>query len=708
MNCSLVNIHNKGRKIFLFTRNEKGEQKIIEDNSFFPYFYEKDTTGQFTSFKGEKLTKIVCSDPKEISKRRTKYSFEADLLPCKRYLIDKIDNIEKTVIKYFFIDIEVQCDELPDVTKAKYPVSCISVYNSESKKIVTFWIVNYKTEYEMLEDFSTYVKQETPDLWLSWNVKFDYDYLFHRVPDFAKKISPIGEERYGKRDEKENVVHYPAGLAIVDQMDFFKKVTLNRERSYALDNVAQKYFKEPKWGKTDFSKITKDIKEKNVNDVNRMLKIEQRFKLISYFDEIRRMAKVEWEDLLLNSRMIDSLLLQEGKKQGKVLPSKIREEDAVETEYEGAYRQIFDTGLFKGIGKADLSSAYPMAIIDFCLDSANIDENNEKGVSIEDSYFIQDKQALLPTIVKKLINLKVQIKQQLEKAELNTIEYKDLKIRYDAIKGLCNSGYGVFGNRFFRLYDQRVASATTFLVRDLLHYVEDKLRAENINILYLDTDSCFYNIKDDITSKLNNYVKQWAKEKYNVDTNIEFAYEGYFEKVLLIARCRYIGLVNKGIKGTEEEIKGVEVKRGDASAYTKEFQRGLFDRVLNEESQESIINWIKEETKRIKTLTPEQIGFPCRLKPAAYTKNLPVFLRALNNTPQLKKKPGDLYYYIYVKDREEVLAFDEEKKDHIKNIDFDKMIERNITNKVDVIFKAMSWDTFELFAAIKGQRTLGL
>jgi len=55
-----------------------------------------------------------------------------------------------------------------------------------------------------------------------------------------------------------------------------------------------------------------------------------------------------------------------------------------------------------------------------------------------------------------------------------------------------------------------------------------------------------------------------------------------------------------------------------------------------------------------------------------------------------------------------VLAFDEEKKDHIKNIDFDKMIERNITNKVDVIFKAMSWDTFELFAAIKGQRTLGL
>ena len=34
MNCSLVNIHNKGRKIFLFTRNEKGEQKNLVNDIF--------------------------------------------------------------------------------------------------------------------------------------------------------------------------------------------------------------------------------------------------------------------------------------------------------------------------------------------------------------------------------------------------------------------------------------------------------------------------------------------------------------------------------------------------------------------------------------------------------------------------------------------------------------------------------------------------
>ena len=37
---------------------------------------------------------------------------------------------EKTIIKYAFIDIEVLTPELPDVEKAKYPVSLLTIYNS--------------------------------------------------------------------------------------------------------------------------------------------------------------------------------------------------------------------------------------------------------------------------------------------------------------------------------------------------------------------------------------------------------------------------------------------------------------------------------------------------------------------------------------------------------------------------------------------------
>ncbi|GAG38781.1 unnamed protein product, partial [marine sediment metagenome] len=49
----LVNVYNHKRKIYLFTRNNKGEQIIKEDNSFFPYFYEVDKEGTYNSFDGQ-------------------------------------------------------------------------------------------------------------------------------------------------------------------------------------------------------------------------------------------------------------------------------------------------------------------------------------------------------------------------------------------------------------------------------------------------------------------------------------------------------------------------------------------------------------------------------------------------------------------------------------------------------------------------------
>jgi hypothetical protein len=40
----------------------------------------------------------------------------------------------------------------------------------------------------------------------------------------------------------------------------------------------------------------------------------------------------------------------------------------------------------------------------------------------------------------------------------------------------------------------------------------------------------------------------------------------------------------------------------------------------------------------------------------------------------------------------DVLAFDEQNHDHIANIDWRRMLDRNIVNKVEVIFEAMKWD----------------
>ena len=474
-----------------------------------------------------------------------------------------------------------------------------------------------------------------------------------------------------------------------------------------------------------------------------------------------------------NSRILDMLLLQEAKNQNVILPMKPKEERGTlqeKVEYQGAYRELFEKGSHFNITEYDLSSCYPSMIVDFCLDPANILQPNYKGnqdiINIENKEFIQNPNTLLPTVTKKLMNLKNEIKVKLEKLKIDTIEYKDTKKLYDAIKSITNSAYGVFANRFFRLFSTEVASATTFLVRDLLHYVLDELKVRNYKTIYVDTDGIFVDCEEDISNLLNQLIKDWGKKKYNKDSiNIEFSYKGKFEKILLLTLCRYRGFLRKPNGELEEETKGLEIKRKDSTKYLKEFQEKLFDKILEKgrrltnEEKETIINWVKDEIQTITNKPLQDIAFPCKLsKTSEEYKNKPIFVRALENTPEFDSKIGNNFYYIYVKPQEEpeiktvikikgnleetdgvsygdiilsknlnrkegieyarkqwkqneldtklirvlhkkekhknVLDFDEENYEYIDKfkIDWERIIERNILNKAEVIFDAMDWD----------------
>lgn len=1079
----LLNIHNNGRTIYLFLRDEKGKQEIKEVTSFFPYFFQKHPEGECKSYLGEPLKKMFVSVPRDVPKQRQNDSYEADILFTKRYIIDKVDKIEKTTIKYAFVDIEVEAEEMPDANEAKYPINSIAVFNSMDGSVKNFNLFDYNSEYEMLEAFCTYIKKEAFDILMAWNMEgFDYPYLYNRIENFAEKISPIGQSRYGR----ENIMH-PAGIAIIDYMNWDKKVTLNRRFSYALDNVSIDELKIEPRKKIKFGKLTKEVLNKNIEDVKLMAQIEEKKQYIPYFDEIRRLAKVEWEDLLWNSRVIDMLLLAEAKNQKVVLPMKPAESRGTLEEKEdfaGAYREVFKTGSHWGVGKYDLTSAYPYAIVDFCLDPTNIWEghipgnkpiNTEKLIEIQETAFMQNPEALLPTVVKRLMILKDKIKKELKQFNPDTKEYKDKKVYYDAIKTIVNSSFGVMGNRFFRLYcysedteiltengwkrwfdiekgtnvatynikldniefqpvlnknvqkvenqemynfknkrtnqlitpyhkvlfldeknqkyisfakdakifhrkfplvrelknnrqdypisdsllklyawiitegndtyksqkkgfknklhisrwrivqslkankqycndidiifknlkwkistriqgflkiwdisvkyskeiqlednykviplwmlqklslrqlkllylelmkgdgaktkyyysakdnvarnrfqylctligistikrkdkillntsqnvtistsrykkqkinysgivwcptvtngfvvmrregkvfisgnSNRVASAITFIVRSLLKYVKEGIEKKGYKVIYVDTDSIFLDTKEDLKEELNNLINEWSLNIFGKkEINIKFEHEGYYEKLLLLTKCRYIGYL-KTDKGIEEEIKGVEAKRKDSTIYMKKFQRTLIDKILDKEPKDRIISWIKSKIANFKNLPLQDIAFPCKLaRKIEDYKNLPIFARAIQETPEFNPRLGENFYYIYVdpeyyydekpvknlyeivpgkrkgttkklklsKKKEEeridywgesfeellekgifieehkiqkikkardVKAFNEDTIDTIKNIDWKRMLERNIYNKIEVIFEAMGWDISEI------------
>jgi len=737
LNYSLQNITNVGREVYLFNRQVDGSLTIQKDCTFYPYFYQLSATGIFRTIDNKKANKVFCKLPADVARQRNEESYEADVLFCKRYLIDKIDRIEKSNTKYLFIDIEIQAEKgIPNYIYPNQAITCISVYNNHENQGRT-WFIKDSDEETVLKNFVKYVQDQKPDLLLGWNfVNFDYPYLAARIKklwnlELAELISPIQKTRYGS---KEVDISYPAGISILDYMDLFKKI-YRTELSYSLDNISQKYLQTEANKKFDFSKITDDIRDKNIEDVKKLALLEKKLKIINFFDEIRRLTGCLWEDVTWHSRSLDVMLLKEAKKMGLVLPSRKHEIDTDEIEFEGAYRHA-DLGRFSNVYKLDLSSAYPQAIINFCLDTSNIADNGLK-VSITDRetneqktevFFKQNANALLPTIARKLIAQKDILKKTLKSLDPESQEAKDLQIKYDAIKALVNSLFGVTALKVFRLYDVRVASAITSIIRDLLHYVEDTLSKKGMKVTYADTDSVFVLGNDNPADYLNNLVQQWAKEIYNKDSvDIRFDCEGVFESILVIALCHYKGRLRTK-SGLKIEEKGIEAKRKDSSKFMAEFQTKLIDKILDGDSQEAIVAFIKAEIEEIKHRPLKEVAFPFKLNNKDY-KSPPIFVRAIEYTKELSATfdpvSGEVYYYVYVKSlgqatrkasrmqknketgirevkksetevEKNVLAFDGEHIEYITQVDWDKMIDRNVLDKCEHIFEALQWDFAQL------------
>ena len=94
----LVNIHNKKRIIYKFLRDDDGNQIIEEDETFYPYWYEKIGEGQeakYVGYDGAKLLKRYASDPREVKKCKTQDSYEADVSYKIRYMVDRVAIIDK-------------------------------------------------------------------------------------------------------------------------------------------------------------------------------------------------------------------------------------------------------------------------------------------------------------------------------------------------------------------------------------------------------------------------------------------------------------------------------------------------------------------------------------------------------------------------------------------------------------------------------------
>jgi len=812
----IVNIHSKKSKVYLFLRDDNKNLKLRVIDDYNPYYYEPLTDqtedSKYIGYDGTKLEKITVVDPRDMRKQMSSDSFEATLHYTNKFVLDRIPEFTETFIKWAFIDIEVLTvkDEFPEASEAKYPISCISLYNNKHDKIKTWCLLDYgieegfwyvkddknlaEAELKLFIDFVSYLRKAKFDVLLAWFQNgYDWPTIYNRFSklpqelffdevnnynNFALAISPIKQIRGGSKEFNN---FHPAGTSIVDYLDFFKTIYKN-EKSYKLDDVMEKFLGVGKeFKEVDFTVINEIVRKRNIGDVSGWVELEKKLQLIPFFDDIRRTSMISWESLNHPLRIVEPFFLREAHKNNWVLPDK-RERNIID-KVEGAYRETFKFGRFTGLSFYDLSGAYLNAVVDLCLDVKNIvdkETDNTIKVRVTDrvtqeitkNYIInQNPKALFPKVAFDLLNKKQEYKDLKKNTDINDDSYNDISKKYDTYKSIVLSSWGILLNKHFRMFSPDVASMITSTVRDLLHYTKNKLKELGMEVIYIDTDSC--SVTDNgknVCELMNEILQQWSIERFNKKSSIVFDYEGTFERILITGMCRYVGY-----KGGERVVKGVEIKRKDSTPLMSKFQNELFEKILDEnydeeKTKKEVIAWIKLEIERIKTVPLIDIAFPCKManKEEDYS-NIPIFSRALRYTqkilPKFKKRIGEQFYYIYVNSTEyeektikepyvnsvrltnkpmvdlykkyfpktddsiktlkvadkrilfkkleeegiltykevkvkgilkDVLAFDKDNQEHIRDVNWNKMIERNIINKVQVVFEAMKWEMKEL------------
>jgi DNA polymerase elongation subunit (family B) len=295
--------------------------------------------------------------------------------------------------------------------------------------------------------------------------------------------------------------------------------------------------------------------EYNIKDVELIIKLEDKLKLLELAVTLAYDTKSNFEDVFAQTRMWDALTYSYLREKDIIVPPRVvKDKDSA---FEGAYVKVPQVGLHDWVASFDLNSLYPHLMMQYNISPETLiepenytDEMREilsQGVSVDKllkkendtsklegatltpngQFFRTDFQGFLPKMMeemyedrKKFKKLMLQAKQeyQNETDESKKYEIEKRIAKYNNIqlakKVSLNSAYGALGSQYFRFYDLRMALGVTTAGQLSIRWIENKLNQYMNKIV--ETEGQDYVIASDTDSiylKLGPLINKFYKDK---------------------------------------------------------------------------------------------------------------------------------------------------------------------------------------------------
>ncbi|KAJ5825060.1 hypothetical protein N7447_007400 [Penicillium robsamsonii] len=262
----------------------------------------------------------------------------------------------------------------------------------------------------------------------------------------------------------------------------------------------------------------------------------------------------------------------------------------------------------------DFNSLYPSIIQEYNICFTTVDrtataenENEEKVPDIPSS---DQEQGVLPRLIATLVSRRREVKKLMKDKRATPEQLALWDTKQLALKLTANSMYGCLGYTQSRFYARPLAMLTTFKGREILRNTKELAESQQLRVIYGDTDSVMINTNMDNMSdaiKVGEEFKKSVNERYRL---LEIDIDNIFRRLLLHAKKKYAAVNLTEIDGKyveKLEVKGLDMKRREYCALSKEVSSKLLNEILSGEDQEVVLNkiheYLRELAERMKEYT---------------------------------------------------------------------------------------------------------
>jgi len=673
----------------------------------------KDRVGTHISLYGDKLKKITKWDNETPNLFESDVPPETRVLVDQYTNSD--DTSKGHIVMTIDIEVEVT-QGFPDVHKAENKITSIAVHDSNEdvyyalvldptdklkyKSHDNVLIDSFENEFELLQKFFMLYMKIKPTILTGWNIDtFDMPYLYNRScnvvgSNVADLLSPIRNVHWNKHRKR----YMFAGVSCLDYLALYKLFTYTQLSSYRLDAVAEFELSE---NKIEYTGTLNDLYENdidkfveyNIHDVRLVKRLNDKLDFIEMARGVCHVGHVPYEDVYFSSRYLEGAILVYLKKLGVVAPNKPpRLEKMGDEKFAGAYVQPPQKGKHDWVFDLDITSMYPSVIMSLNIspetkigklegwdaeefikgdkktytlmsgekemgklteaELKDFFDKNKVSVSSNGVVYRSDKKGLIPALLEKWFDTRVEYRKLMKKFgdAGDEQKYTYFKSRQLIQKVVLNSLYGVLGLPVFRFYDLDNAEATTLTGQELIkftkrignYFYNNELGDSKDYCIYIDTDSVFYSalplvkkrfpnkeftetqmskvildVADEMQTYLNKSYDYFGKKFLNLDKHrFEIKQELIAKSGLFIVKKRYgMKIINdNGVKVNKLHVKGLDLVRSNFPKAMGELLKSVLEDILANVPKEKIDERIINFKDSMKLVDFDRIAMPTGVK----------------------------------------------------------------------------------------------